>query len=52
MLRVLSRCLSVVFCGIQACGNLFAADASQVTFKPTDDGLAVLIGRHDHHASD
>ena len=44
MLRVLSRCLSVVFCGIQACGNLFAADAPQVTFKPTEDGLAVLIG--------
>ena len=44
MSRVLSRWLSVVCCAVLACGNLSAADAPAVTFKPTDDGLAVMIG--------
>ena len=44
MSRVLSRWLSVVCCGVMACGSLVAADAPAVTFQPTDDGLAVLIG--------
>ena len=41
---VLSRWLPAVLCGVFACGMPVAVEAQQVTFKPLDEGLAVLIG--------
>ncbi len=44
MFCVVNRWLPVVLSGAFAVGNPLAAEAQQVTFKPTDEGLVVLIG--------
>ncbi len=44
MSSLLSRSLPAVLCGVFACGTTGTVEAQQVTFKPLDDGLAVMIG--------